>query len=422
MAEVEIAIIGAGAAGLMAGRELARAGKQVLILEARERLGGRIEALDTRVFGYPAEGGAEYVHGVTPLTHRLAQEAGLTLMPREGEAWSALQGRLSRRPTDPQFSLVLERMERLGEDLPLARFLEHEFGGVEFVGLRAMIRRMAEGYDAADPELVSTLALKDEWTDRNNAEQKRIRQGYGALVAFLAAECRRHGATIRTSAEVMGVELGKNGLRLLCADGETHGASRAIVTVPLPLLQRIRFTPPLPEKQLAAAAIGFGGVIKLLLRFETRWWEKAGGQDLSRMFLVLSHEAVPTWWTQYPQAHAVLTGWMSGPRTARHAAASDAELVELGLGSLAGIFAAPAERLREDLRASHVANWPADPFALGGYSFATPEAPAARAELLRPVENRLWFAGEALFRGREFATVEAALDSGAEAARGVLAA
>src|SRR6185295_2007030 len=97
MAEVEIAIIGAGAAGLMAGRELARAGKQVLILEARERLGGRIEALDTRVFGYPAEGGAEYVHGVTPLTHRLAQEAGLTLMPREGEAWSALQGRLSRR-------------------------------------------------------------------------------------------------------------------------------------------------------------------------------------------------------------------------------------------------------------------------------------------------------------------------------------
>jgi monoamine oxidase len=77
-------IVGAGAAGLMNARELARAGKQVVILEARDRCGGRIYQLSAQEFGYPAEGGAEFVHGAAPVTRALMREAGLSLLPIEG--------------------------------------------------------------------------------------------------------------------------------------------------------------------------------------------------------------------------------------------------------------------------------------------------------------------------------------------------
>jgi monoamine oxidase len=103
-----IVVIGAGAAGLMAARTLGRAGKTVTILEARERCGGRIHPLPSAEFGYPAEGGAEFVHGEAPITHRLLREAGLSTLPLQGARWNVENGAFSRRirpiPTPTAFT------------------------------------------------------------------------------------------------------------------------------------------------------------------------------------------------------------------------------------------------------------------------------------------------------------------------------
>src|ERR1700704_7131718 len=89
-----IVVVGAGAAGLTAARELVRAGKRVTIVEARDRCGGRIDPLPTAEFGYQAEGGAEFVHGAAPVTRSLMREAGLSLLPRGGTRWSTRTGAL----------------------------------------------------------------------------------------------------------------------------------------------------------------------------------------------------------------------------------------------------------------------------------------------------------------------------------------
>src|ERR1700757_3790373 len=96
-----IIVIGAGAAGLMAARELIRAGKRVTILEARDRCGGRIYPLPPEEFGSPAEGGAEFVHGAAPVTRALMREAGVSLSPRGGTSWSVRTGKLLPRESSP---------------------------------------------------------------------------------------------------------------------------------------------------------------------------------------------------------------------------------------------------------------------------------------------------------------------------------
>jgi monoamine oxidase len=415
-------VVGAGAAGLMTARELACAGKRVTILEARDRCGGRIYPLPAQEFGYRAEGGAEFVHGAAPVTRALMREARVSLAPRGGTRWRVRTGKLSPAASSPPHADRFYRaLREVKADLPIAEFLETHFADRQYDELRRSITRTVEGYDAADPRRASTLALRDEWLAEDEAQHGRLAQGYGALVDHLAAECRRHGAAIHLGAALAAIDQRRDRIIARCQDGGLFEADAAILTVPLPLLSEIVVPAVARERVMAAGDIGFGNVVKILLRFTTRWWaDHGGGRDMADLSFLLSDAAVPTWWTQHPAEYPVLTGWLAGPKANKVSALATAELVELGLASLAEIFDLPPHRIGRDLVAARAIDWGNDPFARGAYSYATPETREAQALLRKPAGDAIFFSGEALYAGPDMGTVEAALASGQETARTIL--
>jgi monoamine oxidase len=414
-----IVIVGAGAAGLMAARTLARAGRPVTILEARRRCGGRIHPLPIPEFGYAADGGAEFVHGEAPVTRALLREAGLSLQEIEGVQWSFDGAGFSRESRDdPHDDALQAALRALSGDLTVADFLRRHFAGDAHARLRHSIERMVEGYDAADPERASILALREEWMDGGHHSQARIAGGYGALVECLAADCRRHGVTIRFGAVVAAIEARDGTVAVRCTSGEEQRCAKTVLTVPLPLLREIALPDAAREQAAAAADIGFGNVIKILLRFGRPWWRDRS-EDLSDLTFLLSEQTIPVWWTQHPSDHPVLTGWFGGPRTAQLSGLDPQGLIDVGLNSLAAMFGVPREDLARDVVAAAAANWADDPFARGAYSWAMPATRKAQTVLAR-ADGPVLFSGEALYRGRDMGTVEAALASGLETAEMIL--
>jgi monoamine oxidase len=414
-----IVIIGAAAAGLMAARELAAAGRRVTILEARDRCGGRIDPLPASEFGYAAEGGAEFIHGEAPVTHAVLREARLSLQVIQGTRWTFDGGTLSRRQMrDPHEGQLHTALGALTEDMSVADFLRRHFAGAQYDSLRRFVERMVQGYDAADPAQASILALREEWMGTGRSRQARVVGGYGALIDFLAATCRKHGVALQFGAVVKAIETDAGGVAIRCVDGSSFDCSTVIVTVPVPVLKEIAL-PPAERERVFAADIGFGNVIKLVLRFDSRWWLEGRG-DLADLTFLLSEKAIPVWWTQQPAESAVLTGWFGGPKTAGLAHLGEQELIEAGLVSLADIFGVPVMRLKPALVAARAINWAHDPFAGGAYSYATTGTRDAQSRLARDEGGAILFSGEALYRGPDMGTVEAALANGQDIARAIL--
>ena len=413
-----IVVIGAGAAGLMAARELGRAGRKVTVLEARDRCGGRIHPLPVGEFGYPAEGGAEFVHGEAPVTRGLLREVGLSPLPIQGTQWTVEEGKFSREESqDPHEAELHKALQALKDDLTVAEFLRWNFAGPEYDRLRHSIERMVESYDAADPERASTLAFRDEWMGGGRSTHAII-GGYGALIDFLSAECRNRGVAIRLGSAASAIEVSDGRVVVRCTNGGVHDCDAAILTVPLPLLKEIVLPPEQRDRAEAAAHIGFGNVTKILLRFETRWWVDKR-MDLADLTFLLSDSRIPVWWTQHATDLPVLTGWFGGPKTETMANLSEPELIEEGLASLAEIFNLNPQQLRSRLVAARAINWAHDPFARGAYSYATLETRNAQSALASS-DGAVVFSGEAFYRGRNMGTVEAALASGLKTARTLL--
>lgn len=420
----DIIIIGAGASGLTAARELSSKGRKVLVLEARNRLGGRINTITSKGFSKPIEGGAEFVHVNLPLTLQLLKEANIEYVPALGEIWQKKNGEIKQQEEFIENGEVLvQQLQQLEEDIPVKDFLDKHFGEAQYTSLRKDIRRFVEGYDAADITRASTIALASEFVE--DEEQHRVVGGYIQLVQYLERECKKNGCTFLLNKPTREVQWSEGNVTVITKDGSNYQGKQVLVTVPVGILQAkdqkgISFTPALPDKMKVADAIGFGAVIKLSLEFRQPFWANAvQGKDLSNMGFMFSEAIIPTWWTQAPQQSNLLTGWLAGPAAKELCYACDEELLKNGLHALASIFDMDEMLLRNELKAWHVANWANDAYSLGAYSYATVGGQEARKQLAEPVANTVFFAGEGAYVGPDTGTVEAAISSGMEVCRSI---
>jgi monoamine oxidase len=427
-------VIGAGAAGLAAAAELAALGHSVLVLEARDRVGGRIWTRTEAGLAVPAELGAEFIHGEPPSTLSTMRRFGVAAVDARGSHWTSSQGRLRLRADE--FRRIHEALRRNRR-----RLRARDLGFDEFIGrigarqlprgARALALTLVEGFDAADPARVSARSIVEEWVagEALDAPQFRPLGGYGALLAPLAASLEQGRAGVRLNAVVRTVRWRAGAVE---AEGVQLGesfrvqAARAIVTLPLGVLQlspgapgAVRFDPPLAEKAGALRQLASGPVLKAVLRFREAFWEDANGGDCrDAAFFHAPEASFPTFWTALPVRLPLLVAWAGGPKAARLAGAGRDRIVDEALASLRATFGRRfARRMRIEAVMLH--DWQRDPCSRGAYSYVLKNGGNARRALARPLGDTLYFAGEATdFRG-EAATVAGALQSGRDAARAI---
>jgi monoamine oxidase len=413
----EVLIIGAGACGLLAGRLLTEKGFLVTIVEARDRVGGRIYT-DTDSFDNIAEYGAEFIHGDQPVTFSLIDECNAKTTEPGGKWYEIRDGRVKESDLfEGQWDEMMGKMKDLTEDTDLTSFLDRYFFGEQYSELRESVRQFVEGYDAAEMSKASVFALREEWAESEEATQYRIEGGYGKLISFLKEEITKQGGNILLSTEVAGIEWSRGKVSLEIADGRIIKGERVIITIPIGVLQKgvLRFSPELPHRKDIFSKIGFGGVIKFIVQLSDDFWKTVIREKYKNPGFILSDAEVPTWWTG-PDSTTTLTGWWGGPATMQENP-DEGELLKKAVRSLAYIFSRDEREIEKAIIKAVVVDWVRDPFACGAYAYATVNSDNARKILSIPIEDTIFFAGEALYSGSAMGTVEAALVSGTEVSK-----
>jgi len=421
MAET-IIVIGAGATGLMASSELVKRKYSVVIVEARDRIGGRIHTLSNH-FSRPVDAGAEFVHGDQPITKDLAKKSNTTLQRLSGNHFRIANGTVNESDFfNAEWDAMLEELGKLESDMPMAEFLDKHFNQHEHSDFYASVKGFVEGYDAADLDKVSALALKEEWINTDDQQQFHLKGSYISLLQHLEKEIIAGGGQIMLSAPVRTILWAAGKVQVILMDNSIIEGDKVIITVPIGVLQHhdILFVPDIPRYQQAFGEIGFGGVVKFMVEFDTPFWEHQTNRPLKDAAFIFSDAPVPTWWTQLPDTIPLVTGWMGGPATKDLDRNSDA-LHLRALSSLSHIFDCSLDEIRQHLRHIYIADWVQDPYAHGAYAYSTVNTQKARKLLMTPIDNTIYFAGEAMYEGAAMGTVEAALASGKNTANVIFA-
>lgn len=419
MAAKSIIVIGAGAAGLAAAERLVESGCEVTLLEASDRVGGRIRQLEGFA-DFPVELGAEEVHGLENCLVPLAAAAGAELIRHETvHDYIRYDGKLISLET-----------ARSGDDLREAfEFVDtvSRYDGPAWTVEQYLVARHLPGH--AWHYLDSRLGVEHGTTldrlgmrgfvgyERNwqlREENYTVRQPYIRLLDPLLArvrDCIRFGATVAR------IEWGGPQVAVRLAGGEELRADAVVFTGSVAVLREAppEFVPPMPaEKREAVANIGMDGGMKIILKFRRSFWPRD-------MYFLHSDTFWPQFWTpgngRGGQAF-VLTAFVSGTR-ADFLRQLEVDLVEFALGELDRIFGGRVAT--DNFEDAYVADWTTEPFVRGLYSFPLAQTePRHREALAAPVGGRLFFAGEATDVEGHSGTVHGAIASGRRAAAEVL--
>jgi monoamine oxidase len=429
--DTDTLIIGAGAAGLAAAAELTANGRHVLLVEARERAGGRIFTDATTLAPLSIELGAEFIHGESQAVLQRLAAAKDVAIDASRERWTARGSRLVRADAGLRaLKRTFQRMSSPVRDMTFADFMDRHRRSVS-PAVRELAFMIVEGFDAADPARISAREVLDEWSGPASVDGPTFRPaaGYDNLLQSIRRGLRAEHAELRFGTVVRSVTWGKAGVEV---EALSHGeivrirAARAIVTVPLGVLQlpttapsSIRFTPGLDAKRTPLARLAAGPVIKVVMSFVRPFWaEREAHRYRKAAFFFAPGAQFPTFWTTLPVRTSLLVAWCAGPRAARLAGRTHDEIMARLQDSLRAVFG----RLRYSAMLEYVRwhDWQSDPYACGAYSYLLARGAGARGALARPIDDTLYFAGEACDTDGEAATVGGALQSGVRAAREVL--
>lgn len=435
--EGDILIIGAGAAGLAAARELSAADLKVIVLEARDRIGGRI---NTHFDTLPIELGAEFIHGTPSQTFRIVERAQLSVEEIPNTHWHLHNGVLTK--SGEFWSKVEEMMKEMsrynGPDTSFIASLNEYQKRNQIEHLESIATMYVEGFHAAHADNISVDGL-----NKTNAaaeeihedRQFRLKNGYKLITQTLYDEALARGASFRFRAVVEEVRWQRDNAEVLTTAGDEFKSRRMLVTLPLSLLQsavtnktRVRFVPAIEETVNAANKLKMGEVVKVMLRFNEAFWKELtlpgeDGKPANLDGLTFIHspvELLPTWWTQFPDPVPLLAGWAGGTRAERLLSESDDSLLDHSLQTLAHIFQTPKKILEQSLAAFYTHNWHSDPLTAGAYSYIPLGGTDAQAQLARPLENTLFLAGEATNTEGHQGTVHGAIASGLRAAQEII--
>ena len=414
MQSLDIAVIGAGVAGLAAADELHRQGLTVAVFEARDRIGGRILThRDARV-PLPIELGAELVHGEAPETGRILRESGRLAIEVEGDTWEAENGRLRRSERHwEQIDRLFKKIDASGPDRSFAEFLAGRPGGKSLAQAREEARLFVQGFHAADLEQFSAHSLAgDDSSEARNAG--RVLGGYDQVPAWLARDL---AGSLRLGCPVTEIVWEPGKVELTTNSGGRVQARAAVVTVPLGVLQSgaVRFQPEVPRLRETLGLLAMGSVRRVVFWFREVPW----AQDCLS-FLLTGDETFGVWWTAHPVRAPLAVAWCGGPPAARLSGLSKDEIADRALRVLATHLGLSRRRVESRVVDVWTHDWQTDPWSQGAYSYPRVGGANAARALARPIKKTLFFAGEATAGDDLNGTVEGALTSGLRAAQQVM--
>ncbi|HEX3927431.1 MAG TPA: NAD(P)/FAD-dependent oxidoreductase [Gemmatimonadales bacterium] len=424
-------IIGAGLAGLAAATRLLAAGRTVTIIEARDRIGGRVHTVSDPGTDVGIDLGAEWI-GDSGMLHDLLGRHGVTLHRATGHHHYSHHGTLDFFSADADIDETGSVLERLRATAPhdmtlidaLARMQPplKDDDRQELVGF-------VQGFNAADAARVSVdWLLEVERNQPAGGSECRAPAGAGIGPRLLANELDDR-CTLHLGTAVREIRWQRGRASVIAErDGTTvtFEAEQLIITVPLPLLHAdehhprgIRFTPALTDKLGALDQLVMGNATKVVLVFREPFWHTT--PERTRMLMVHAFDQpLPTWWTANPLAEPIITGWAAGPGAERFEGVDHDTMRTVALRSLAAALGVAIDLVADLCIGCHTHDWYSDPFALGAYTYVAAGGTGAPAVLAEPVQSTLFFAGEATASAGYNATMEGAFRSGWRAAGEVL--
>ncbi len=439
-ATLDAVVIGAGFAGLVAAERLLAANRSVLLLEASDRVGGRARTDYSLGGGVPLELGAQMVHGRAAVTHGWIRREGLRTrpLPLTQRSRILVNRRIARYPwmalpfhplvglraTYDGFVRIPRTLDRIeAPDRSLEEFLAER---PRHPATRLLVTLLHSHTYAADPDAIGIVGPGEEQrvaSEPYGFRNFRLVEGYSALAERIAAPLGTH---LRRNSPVTLVQRSATGVRVR-TEGPNGGtqeyrARTAVVTVPLGVLRAgtISFDPPLPDdKRRAIERIAFGDAYALQLRVR-------GGTLRRRLgdFALVWGGTASTFFRPrvgLGENAEFVTAFTIGREARRRASLPDDEMVAVTLDEWNGIL--PPEVTLGTVEGHAVHRWPTDPWTRGAYSFFPPGVGLAeRQALAAPVDDQLFFAGEATDTVGQSATVAGAIDSGNRAADEILGA